>query len=443
MGLEPIVACPRCIFVAVSTAVPQLAQLVERATRLASSGQWDAAERVWLEIRTHEPRHAQALFSLGVHALRRGDGIGARELLLAARAEAPQDRLVLMTLCAAQRHLGDAAAEREAIEAALELDAYFLPALLAKGSWLERFGTRAAAAAAFGNALRVAPPASQWPANLRRELEHAREVAYAQAEELGEHLANAVGPLLAQLPDSTAARWREAASIMAGKSQPYRSESNQLLIPRLPAIPFFDRSQFPFLAALEAKTDAIRAELEAALALRRDEFTPYIQYAPGQPVNQWQELNHSLKWSALHLWRSGKPVEETLARCPETARALAAMPLADIGGLCPNAMFSALAPKSHIPPHNGETNARVVAHLPLIVPEGCTYRVGFDERRWRVGETLIFDDTIEHEARNDSDELRVVLIFDLWNPLLDATDRELARRLAAAARSFDSATSSS
>ena len=99
-------------------------------------------------------------------------------------------------------------------------------------------------------------------------------------------------------------------------------------------------------------------------------------------------------------------------------------------------MFSALAPHSHIPPHNGETNARVVAHLPLIVPERCSYRVGFDWCQWHVGETLIFDDTIEHEARNDSDELRVVLIFDLWNPLLEPSERELVKALAGAARSF-------
>jgi aspartate beta-hydroxylase len=417
----------------VSTAI---AQLVERATRLASSGQWDEAERVWLEIRAREPRHAQALFSLGVHALRRGDGLSAREALLAARAEAPADRLVLMTLCAAQRHLGDAAAEREAIEAALVLDPYFLPALLAKGSWFERFGTRSAASTMFANALKVAPPPRDWPAGLRAELEHARQVVAAHTSALDAHLMREVGPLLTGLPDASAARWREAAAIVAGKSTPYTSQSNQLHVPRLPAIPFFDRAQFPFLDALEAKTDVIRAELEAALAAARDQFVPYIQYAPGQPVNQWQELNHSLRWSTLHLWRGGQPVEDNLARCPETARALAALPLADIGGLCPNAMFSALSPHSRIPPHNGETNARVIAHLPLIVPDKCSYRVGFDWRQWHVGETLIFDDTIEHEARNDSDELRVVLIFDLWNPLLDATERELVRRLAAAARSF-------
>jgi aspartyl/asparaginyl beta-hydroxylase (cupin superfamily) len=413
-------------------------QLVEQAGRLASSGRWDDAERAWLEVRRRDPQHPRALFSLGVHALKRGDGAGAHALLAAARGLAPNDLLVLMTLCAACQHLGDAAGEREAIDAALAVDAYFLPALLAKARWLERFGTRASASAMFANALKVAPPQRDWPAGLRGDLTHALEVVTANASALEAHLRREIEASLAALPKEAAARWREAQSIAAGKSRPYTSQSNQLHVPRLPAIPFFDRAQLPFLEPLEAQTDVIRAELEAALAAARDRFVPYIQYAPGQPVNQWRELNHSLRWSTLHLWRNGKPVDENLARCPETARALAALPLADIGELCPNAMFSALAPRSQIPPHNGETNARVIAHLPLIVPKGCRYRVGFDWTEWRVGETLIFDDTIEHEARNDSDELRVVLIFDLWNPLLTPAERELVRRLAAAARTFGS-----
>jgi aspartate beta-hydroxylase len=420
-----------------TSTTPTIDQLVEQAGRLATSGRWDDAERVWLEVRRRDPQQPRALFSLGVHALKRGDGAGAHALLTAAVKIVPNDLLVLMTLCAACQHLGLADGEREAIEAALVVDAYFLPALLAKARWLERFGTRVSAGAAFANALKVAPPPRDWPAALRGDLEHAQRVVAAQTSALDEHLGRELEPLLAGLPASAAARWREARSLVAGTSKPYTSQSNQLHVPRLPAVPFFDRAQFPFLESIEAKTDVIRAELEAALDAARDRFVPYIQYAPGQPVNQWQELNHSLRWSTLHLWRNGKPVEENLERCPETARALAALPLADIGGLTPNAMFSALAPKSQIPPHNGETNARVIAHLPLIVPDGCSYRVGFDWTGWRVGETLIFDDTIEHEARNDSDELRVVLIFDLWNPLLEPAERELVRRLANAARTFD------
>lgn len=411
-------------------------QLVEQANRLASSGRWDEAEQIWLEVRRRDPQHPRAFFSLGVHALKRGDGVAAHELLAAARKLAPTDLLVLMTLCAACHHLGLAEGEREAIESALTIDPYFLPALLAKSTWLERFGTRAAAAAMFANALKVAPPPAQWPAALRAQLEHARDFSTRYSEELDAFLARALAERLRALPPPLTARWREAASIVAGKTKPYHAVANQLCVPRLPAMPFFERAQFPFLAQLEAKTDVIRRELAAALESARGEFVPYIQYAAGEPVNQWAELNHSQRWSTLHLWRGGKPVQANLDRCPATAKALAALPLVDIDGLCPNAMFSALAPKSRIPPHNGETNARVVAHLPLIVPEGCSYRVGFDWRQWRVGETLIFDDTIEHEARNDSDELRVVLIFDLWNPLLAPQERELVHTLAASARAF-------
>jgi aspartyl/asparaginyl beta-hydroxylase (cupin superfamily) len=110
--------------------------------------------------------------------------------------------------------------------------------------------------------------------------------------------------------------------------------------------------------------------------------------------------------------------------------------MAAIDGLCPNAMFSALAPRTRIPPHHGETNARIVVHLPLIVPPGCRYRVGFDECGWETGRILAFDDTLEHEARNDGDELRVVLIFDVWNPLLSLAERELVTAMTTAARLY-------
>ena len=190
------------------------------------------------------------------------------------------------------------------------------------------------------------------------------------------------------------------------------------------------------LEELESQTNAIRDELLTALSESKDDFEPYIKYKASDPVNQWSDLNHSERWSAFHLWTNGTPVERNLARCPGTAKALAKVRMADIDGLCPNALFSALAPHTHIPPHHGETNARLVAHLPLIIPKGCSYRVGYEQRKWEVGKCLIFDDTLEHEARNDSDELRVVLIFDLWNPLLNDTEKKLVSRLARSTREF-------
>ena len=86
-------------------------------------------------------------------------------------------------------------------------------------------------------------------------------------------------------------------------------------------------------------------------------------------------------------------------------------------------MFSLLAPHTRIPPHTGVANTRLVCHLPLIVPPGCGFRVGETIREWREGEAFVFDDTIEHEAWNDSDQLRVVLILDLWPPALSEAER--------------------
>lgn len=411
-------------------------QLIRTAGQLANAGRWDEAERVWLEVRNLEPNNPKALFSLGVHALQRGELSVALDLLRAARAVAPTDPVILMTLVTAYRQHGERDSEREAIEAVLALDAYFLPALLARANWMERHGKPAAAATMYRNALKVAPPPAHWPAQLRSQLDYARAFVDRYSSELATHLETTLAASRAALDPALVARWQEAAAIATGRSKPFVSESNQLLVPRLPAIPCFDRAQFPWVQAVEARTDAIRAELLAALQTQQQRFNPYIAYGQGDPVNQWRELNHSTRWSAFHLWRGGQPVQENLQLCPQTAAALALVPQVDIGGLCPNAMFSALAPKTHIPPHNGETNARLVAHLPLIVPDGCWFRVGYEKRQWRVGEVLVFDDTIEHEAMNDSNELRVVLIFDVWNPLLTVAERDMARAMTAAIRNF-------
>lgn len=77
-----------------------------------------------------------------------------------------------------------------------------------------------------------------------------------------------------------------------------------------------------------------------------------------------------------------------------------------------------------IPPHCGENNTRLIVHLPLIVPAGCWFRIGNWTRERHEGKSLVFDDTIEHEVRNHSDELRVVLVFDVWSPHLSEAELE-------------------
>lgn len=411
--------------------------LVEQATTAVSQGRWNQAESVWKQVLALDPQHPRALYSLGVHAFKRGHLEQAFEILQAAHAAAPGDPVVLLSIAVVLREQGDTAGELKAIEASLSADPYFLAGLLAKAGYLERHDHSRAAAGVYRNALKiVSPDEARWPASMRSQLLQGRALVERAGAEMTAFLADRFGARLAALSPMEAERWREAGAIVSGQSQPYPSVCSQLHVPRLPAIPFHPRDAFGWVHALEARTGAITAELTAAMAADRSGFQPYIAYQPGTPVNQWQELNHSSRWSGYFLWRNGQPVADHLACCPETAQALAAVDMTDIDGHCPNAMFSVLAPHTRIPPHHGETNARVVVHLPLIVPEHCLYRVGFEQRRWKIGEVLIFDDSIEHEARNDSDEVRVVLIFDVWNPLLSPGEREMVKVLTAATHEF-------
>lgn len=413
-----------------------LQALAAAALEATNGGRWSDAEQLWQRVLAQSPDHAQAHFHLGLGAYRRGDLAGAEGHLEAAADAAAGDPLIALTVARVKRDAGDAAGELRWIERALAIDPYRLPALLAKGEHHERQGDLKAAARAYGPALQVAGAEAAWPAALRERLMHARALLDRFSEQFAQFLARSIGDRVARLPVECAGRWHEAAAVLSGRSPLYPSMASQLQVPRLPAIPFYERTHFPWAEALEAQTDAIREELRALLAAGRPDFAPYIQIADGLPVNQWQELNRSERWSSYFLWQHGEPVIAHQQRCPVTSAALAEVDQADIAGLCPNAMYSALEPHTRIPPHHGETNARLVVHLPLIVPGDCLLRVGFETRRWVPGRILAFDDSIEHEARNDSDALRVVLIFDVWNPLLSHGEREVVRALAAATREF-------
>ncbi len=50
-------------------------------------------------------------------------------------------------------------------------------------------------------------------------------------------------------------------------------------------------------------------------------------------------------------------------------------------------------------------------------------RVGEEIRAWKAGELAIFDDSVNHEAWNQSCETRVVLLFDIPHPELDEDER--------------------
>lgn len=401
-------------------ATTEIRRLVGEARAATAGNRVDDALSAWRRIAELDPAHPEAAFRLGSLALVSGEHGRAVELLGIAAAGSLREPLAAHRLAMAHRALGDASAELEALERALAIQPYFLAALLQKAELQQRLGQTRAAARTWRNALKIAPPEAQWPAELRGALEKARAAVVADEQALESHLRSRLGSAAGGTP----ARFEESLAILAGRKRAFNHEPVLLHYPQLPAIPFHDRTLFPWLEQLEAVAGDIRAELLAVLDGDGGEFRPYVRYAPGTPLNQWAELNYSPRWSSYYLWRNGAPVEEHCRRCPRTAEVLASLPLARIGGTAPVAMFSALTARTRIPPHTGETNARAIVHLPLVVPPGCGFRVGNDVREWREGQAWVFDDSIEHEAWNDSDHLRVILIFDVWNPHLSVGETD-------------------
>jgi len=363
----------------------------------------------------------QALLARQIEAaLAARDFAAAQALLREAVAANPQDRSLLLNLAGVCRVAGQPREALNAVHAALALAPLDFTALLLRASLLDRLDDPRAGEA-WGQALAQRPDAAL-PAELIAAVAEAekRHAAWLDARE--QRLVAAMAPV-EQVADAEErrriARFRSNA---LRRTRVYHSEPTHFFFPELAEREFHPRARFPWLAELERETEAIAGELGELLAAQRAELVPYIQYADHVPMRQWKPLNHNPDWSAIHLWQNGRRLETNAAQCPHTMDLLEKLPQPVVRGASPNAMFSLLAPGTAIPPHVGVNNARLVCHLPLVVPEGCWFRVGAETRPWRRGEAFVFDDTIEHEALNPSDRLRIVFIFDIWHP--DLTDKE-------------------
>ncbi len=373
-----------------------------------------------------------AIFREGMARLQAGDAAGAAARLeQAARLDAHAAEPALW-LATAHRMAGRLDAALQAVDEAIRRDPYFFMAQLTKGSLLAQLAQHRQAARVWRNAIRIAPDPSRLPQPARDELERARAAVRADAEALATHMRAATAPVAAHFAPAELDRARETMDILAGVTRAYVQEPLLLTVPGLPAVPFFDRSLFGWLETLEAATEMIREEFLGVLAQDIARFRPYIQFPEGAPVNQWVALNHSPDWSSLFLWKDGVRDAQTCARCPGTAALLERLPMADHEGFAPTAMFSVLQPRTRIPPHTGSSNARALVHLPLVLPGQCGFRVGNQVREWRMGEAWVFDDTIEHEAWNDSDQMRAILIIDVWNPFLTPADIAMVRAMTTA-----------
>ena len=406
------------------------ADLFAQASEAWREGRHEAATQILQTMIESQPRHIIALNTLGMIALNGGNADRAIHYLERAAAAEPGAAPIWFNLFQAYDLAGDLDGGMASLDRALTIDPYYVPAVLMKAELLDKLGRRQESLAMYRAILAVEPNSDSLPEPARRALARGLELVRAEDDRQAAALANPLAEVHAAWPDADFHRADAYVAQRTGRRKVYVQQPINGHFPYLPAIEFFAAGDFPWFAQIEAETDQIRSELLGLLADPEGAgFRPYIAFDPTQPVNQWAELNHSRRWSAGFFWEDGVRNEANIARCPATAAALEKLPLLDIPSKGPTALFSILDAHSRIPPHTGSDNVRATVHLPLVVPDGCGLRVGSETRIPAAGMAWAFDDTIEHEAWNDSDEPRAILIFDIWNPLLTEPERAAVRAI--------------
>ena len=229
-------------------------------------------------------------------------------------------------------------------------------------------------------------------------------------------------PLIARYGRDELTRVGRAAGMYVGLEPLVLADPRQrpsvFYVPDLPVAPVFPRDALPFAESYEAQTDAIAAEVAAALG--GDGIQPFHYDVPEA---QRGALTRG-EWDAYFFFDEGERIDAHHAACPKTSAALAELPLDFVRQRGPEVCFSIMRPGAHILPHRGVTNARAVLHLGLDIPEDCALNlVGVQEVLWQRGACWAFDDTFEHEAWNRSTRTRAILLGDIWNPFLRPAER--------------------
>lgn len=371
---------------------------------------------------------AARLNSQGMLALRAHSFVEAERLFLEATTHDKASSALWRNVATARRAQGNDKGELQALNAAIDVDRRDFMGWLRKAELHQRTGEMAEALVSWSGVLQMASQATDLSPEITSALQVGRTFVSQANAEIADAVSAQLAPLCAEMDETALRRSTAFVDLAIGRRQTYVNKCEGLYYPFLPADEFFDRHHFNWMPEIEAASDDIRNELESLLADPGEALRPYVKMDAGVPENKWSDLDQSLDWGACFLWEYGQPNQAVLDRCPKTAAALATLPKAKLPGRAPSAFFSILKPNTRIPPHTGVTNTRAIVHLPLIVPEKCGFRVGGETREWHVGEAFAFDDTIEHEAWNDSDKIRAILIFDVWNPHLTILEQEAIAR---------------
>lgn len=406
----------------------QLEALYDRAEQLRQAGRPENIIPVAEEILTLDPKSPRALQVLAMWHLGKGDYAAALKYLEPFNKTVPSHEGMMLPLAVTYEELGDFESALKVLKRVLRLNENNFFAYLYLGSVLEKTGNKEQAAWAYSFAVDINPSLKTLfkdetlPKPARVRVTRCNDFL----TQIGQNLhKQAVAKAREKFPKGDFTRieralWRKLHHARVGITNPAQRPLS-FFIPDLDRAPWFEREEFPWLEDFEKDFPHILNEV--LKNYRGDQDTlPYLQRG-GYDEKAWGDLVGSKQWAACHLYDGMNRKEANCARFPETTAAVDKLPLFRVKGRPVEVLLSILKPKTKIPPHYGTSNARLTVHLPLVAPEGCYLRAGHEERPVEAGKTFFFDDSFDHEARNDSDQVRIVLIFEVWHPDLREEER--------------------
>jgi aspartate beta-hydroxylase len=407
---------------------------IAEARELLRQGRLIEAERLYERVLESTPQDVEALNIVALAELRNGRVQKSLALLDRAKQVQPDDPVTRYNLGRVYEAAGDFASAIDSWQSAVQLQPDFFVARLHLAVSLERAGQAREALLQYSRAVKTAQDQGRWtnpsttPQSLRPMVERAVHTVRTGRRAL---FFGMIEPLVQRYGRESMTRVEQCLRIYLGEQSGSSSDPRQrptfLFFPGLPPSPYLDRSLFSWIEAFEAQTPAISAELAALLPSSQGRERVFSSEALEQ--ENLRGLDVPPSWTGYYFFRHGMRREDNCAACPHTARALDALPLAHVRDHGPEVLYSVFTPGTHLLPHKGVTNTRLVGHLPLIIPPDSALNVGGEIHQWQPGRVVIFDDTYEHEAWNRSQQTRVVMIFDIWNPHLTEAERAAVAEL--------------
>jgi aspartate beta-hydroxylase len=407
---------------------PSISHLKQEAERLSQSDSL-AAELAYHKILLEQPNDTEAHVFMARMAFQRKQWAAAQNHLQVACASEPNNANLWKSLGVAYFAEGQWENARDSLTKAIAIAPMMHQAHLHLGKVFEKLGDPNSATYSYFKAIVKAQSQELWLDNttiphwLHDDVLHAmafvRQGRHSIFVELLEPLKSRFGSIAMQRVESCLAGYLQTKTIRPSDS---RQQPKFLFFPDVPCQTYYDMSLFSWATPLQDNFTAIRAEALDCVN-KQENLRPFldIQSDAEEPLYLRGE-NNKPQWNAFFFYRHGQRFNHH-EKCPITSTTLENLPLVRIKDHAPEICFSVLTPGTHILPHHGVSNVRLVMHLPLIVPENCAIKVGDDIHTWKEGECVVFDDTFLHEAWNRGSSTRTILLMDVWNPHLTEVER--------------------